>query len=223
MSYKSAEWYEQDNIDNMRKYYCTDEYHARNLLMLLGIPDNVKRVVEIGGCEGDLAEQVLSTFTGITRYTFIDESREAIEYADERLQDHKNIWIICEDIEKDNIISLFTPDVVLCTIFEHLNDDLEVIRHIPAGTTIIFTLPNFPWAGHVRHFANTQDIHDRYDGLIDIQNINYVDVLTDLSSFNEWLSNRWITKKCIWILKQFGWYVELIPHRIHYVCTGVKK
>lgn len=47
-------------------------------------------------------------------------------------------------------------------IFEHLDDDLAVIRQLPQGTRLIFSVPTFSSPSHVRFFRKNKAVHQYY-------------------------------------------------------------
>jgi len=56
--------------------------------------------------------------------------------------------------------------VVTCLEFlEHIDDDLELLVCIPAGTKVYATVPNFLYTSHVRHFADADSVKARYGSL----------------------------------------------------------
>ncbi|MCK4579390.1 MAG: glycosyltransferase [Candidatus Marinimicrobia bacterium] len=63
---------------------------------------------------------------------------------------------------------------VLLEVLEHLTRDIEVLRKIPAGKDIVFSVPSFDDPSHVRMFTETI-IRWRYRDVIRIQNITRFD------------------------------------------------
>jgi trans-aconitate methyltransferase len=62
------------------------------------------------------------------------------------------------------------PDVccyVLLEVLEHLDDDYDALRRIPPGCPIVFSVPNFWSASHVRRYAQPGDVFARYGTLLD--------------------------------------------------------
>lgn len=49
---------------------------------------------------------------------------------------------------------------------EHLDDDVDLIRRIPPGHELIFSVPNYPSAAHLRVFHDAGDIWRRYGELL---------------------------------------------------------
>lgn len=62
------------------------------------------------------------------------------------------------------------PDVccyVLLEVLEHLDDDLDALARIPAGSTVVLSVPNFWSESHVRRYAQPRDVFNRFGMLLD--------------------------------------------------------
>ena len=64
-------------------------------------------------------------------------------------------------------------DTYICTSFEHLEQDKEILKSLPFGY-IIFSVPNFDDPTHFRTFQNEDEIRYRYNNLIDIERIEVI-------------------------------------------------
>lgn len=51
-------------------------------------------------------------------------------------------------------------------VLEHLEGDLDLIQRIPPGLRLIFSVPNYPSAAHVRDFRLLREIWERYEPLV---------------------------------------------------------
>lgn len=58
--------------------------------------------------------------------------------------------------------------VVILEVLEHLNEDRELIKKIPVGKHIIFSVPAFDDPAHVRRFTSKTQVYERYSDLIKI-------------------------------------------------------
>lgn len=57
--------------------------------------------------------------------------------------------------------------VYVCSeVLEHLADDLGLVRQVPPGHRLLFTVPNFDSESHVRTFRRVGDLWERYAGLL---------------------------------------------------------
>ena len=52
---------------------------------------------------------------------------------------------------------------------EHLEDDVDLIRRIPPGHEIVFSVPNYGGEAHLRTFQNAGDAWQRYGHLLTFQ------------------------------------------------------
>jgi hypothetical protein len=53
--------------------------------------------------------------------------------------------------------------VVCLEMLEHIEDDLSIIKRIPSGTWILFSVPSYDYKSHVRHFASMGEVYKRYN------------------------------------------------------------
>lgn len=54
------------------------------------------------------------------------------------------------------------PMLVCAETLEHLEDDLLLIKKIPSGASVLFTIPTFDESAHVRWFPRKKDVIERY-------------------------------------------------------------
>lgn len=59
-------------------------------------------------------------------------------------------------------------------VMEHLDDDLGLLERLPKGATVVFSVPSFDSASHVRHFPVRGEAQRRYAGLVAITHVEYV-------------------------------------------------
>jgi len=106
------------------------------------------------------------------KYYGIDFSKDVIREA-KRISPDKTF--ICNDLLSDDINSLFTDDAIYVCIeaLEHIVRDMDVIRRIPSGSPVIFSVPNRDYESHVRYFKNQNVIINRYESLIDFDNCEW--------------------------------------------------
>lgn len=58
---------------------------------------------------------------------------------------------------------------VALEFLEHVEDDLGVIEAVPKGALMVFSVPTYDAAGHVRCFASPEEVVDRYGKLLELQ------------------------------------------------------
>jgi len=123
------------------------------------------------GCgSGQFGQMVLSR--GYKHYIGMDFSSKAIELARKRLSkiDADRYTLVCCDIEKNRdkiMLGRKFDIVVLCETLEHLNDDIGIVKRIPSGKLLVFSVPNRSGAGHVRWFDGMMDVLNRYEKFLD--------------------------------------------------------
>ena len=65
--------------------------------------------------------------------------------------------------------------VVAIEVLEHL-DDLRVLKLLPEGVTIIFSVPDFTYNTHVRFFESEFDVRERYAPYLDFAGTHTYDL-----------------------------------------------
>ncbi len=129
-------------------------------------------VCDIGCGPGQFAEVIKKKLPDI-RYIGIDFSSKAIKMSiDKKL----GFDFLCEDIMSFSYSNLNNDSTVylMLEVLEHLQADRDLLGLVPAGEKIIFTVPNFYSLGHVRFFVDKAKIIERYDSLIELQDITEV-------------------------------------------------
>jgi glycosyltransferase involved in cell wall biosynthesis len=128
---------------------------------------NLDRYIDIYKYVGQKARgKVLDVCCGTARlqeyikdYHGFDFSKEAIKKAN-----NKNVWL-GSAYEKKNFGDYDT--YVLIEALEHL-DDIRVLKNIPSGKNIIFSVPNFDDPAHIRIYTE-KIIRVRFTELLDIK------------------------------------------------------
>jgi glycosyltransferase involved in cell wall biosynthesis/SAM-dependent methyltransferase len=128
------------------------------------LPPGDVSIADLGCGTGRFAK--LLQLNGYTRYLGIDFSARRIEEA--------RSYVPSFRFEVGNV---FDPDLrslcrdcdvfVLTEVLEHIEDDRELIRSIPEGRLVVFSVPSFNSAGHVRRFEGHEQVRERYGDLLD--------------------------------------------------------
>ncbi|QDT06291.1 hypothetical protein K227x_47000 [Rubripirellula lacrimiformis] len=122
------------------------------------------QVLEIGCGSGQFAELLYRDLN--LGYLGVDISQEGIRQATQK--GLANYRFETADAIQSPILTDASYDTVVCTeVLEHIEQDLEMIQRIKAGTRCLCTIPNFPYVSHVRHFASCREVTERYGGLFD--------------------------------------------------------
>lgn len=105
-------------------------------------------------------------------YLGIDFSEGSVEEARRcnKKAGHQNAEFRCGSIFELDIAhelrELGPRAMVTCAeTLEHLEDDLELLSHIPARTHVLITVPMFDEEAHVRWFPHQLDVEERYGKL----------------------------------------------------------
>jgi 2-polyprenyl-3-methyl-5-hydroxy-6-metoxy-1,4-benzoquinol methylase len=128
--------------------------------MLTEIPN--PQILELGCGSGQFAHMLWDS--GYLCYSGVDFSETALGIA-QGLSPQVFEWADILEYEPnwDNF-----NVVVMLEVLEHITNDLELVKKIPSGKHIIFSLPSFDDPSHVRKFNTTEQVMDRYDKLIHI-------------------------------------------------------
>ena len=62
-----------------------------------------------------------------------------------------------------------------CEVLEHIESDLSAIELWRSGTICICSVPNFDYDTHVRFFASEAEVIHRYQGLIEVFQVERVE------------------------------------------------
>ncbi|MCI1946303.1 methyltransferase domain-containing protein [Clostridium luticellarii] len=162
--YESGGWNE-----TYFKHYSETQYFpiwSKSLEIIKNI-GNVK-IIDIGCGVGQFANFVFDS--GITNYKGIDFSEEAVKMAKIRNDKYRNLFKV-DNAYTSDIVNGDYNTAVMFEVLEHLNDDIGLIKRLKTGSNIIFSVPNFYSAGHVRWFNSKMDILKRYNAAVHVDNI----------------------------------------------------
>jgi len=148
------------------------EYAARyspsyeTVIKHLPEPRECNTVVDLGCGVGNFAKVFLGV--GYTKYLGIDFSPAIINYARERVPE---ATFIVGDLRSKETYEIFQKYRIFVSleVLEHIENDLEVIKNIPCGSLVIFSVPNFDGPFHVRHFESMVEVFERYSPFLDFE------------------------------------------------------
>ena len=169
-----AEAYNQFWLKNP-KYNSVHPYMQPMIELMLDFCPIPSDVLEVGAGFGRMAEMIIKEFKpkSYTAYEFsdsIDVMRELLSKSD---------YFDCiVTLIKDTFRGITRTEsydcVVAAEVFEHINWDLEFIEGLKSDTWVFFSVPTQYSKFHVRFFDDEQEIHDRFDELLDIRDIVFV-------------------------------------------------
>lgn len=124
-------------------------------------------IVDLGCGTGQFA-QMCKAYK--KKYAYgVDFSPQAILMANERCPDLK---FYLGDLMNPTVYNHDFYAVAVCLeVLEHVHEDRSIIENIPSGKRIIFGVPNFDSAGHVRMFKSKREIKERYGDLVSCTDI----------------------------------------------------
>jgi 2-polyprenyl-3-methyl-5-hydroxy-6-metoxy-1,4-benzoquinol methylase len=158
---RGSDFYDQSfrANDHWRQHYTRSPYYPLWLVVAdRMLRSNAGSVLDIGCGPGQVA--MLLRDKGFSKYLGIDFSRERIQQAKKVCPE---LEFVVADIFQSDLLRTHQYDTVICLEFlEHVERDLEVIEQIQPGSRFFGSVPNFPSAGHVRHFADADQTAKRY-------------------------------------------------------------
>ena len=123
-----------------------------------------RSILDLGCGPGQFAEFLAARLPD-TGYAGIDFSAVAIDHARKKCPQYRFEQV---ELPIRDFSALPAFDTIICTeVLEHVEFDREVLAAVPAGTSMIASVPNFDTFSHVRYFPTEKDVIDRYGLLID--------------------------------------------------------
>jgi len=136
--------------------------------------NNIKLVVDIGCGPGHFPEVIKKYNKNYNvKYIGIDFSKVAINISKKKFLNDQNYDFIVSDaleIDYNDLVKNYDIKDVLFTSFEfmeHISFDLQLLNILPSNYKFCWSVPSYPFRGHVRWFKTVKEIKDRYDKLID--------------------------------------------------------
>ncbi len=169
---KGADWYNKafTEVEEYHRHYTGSSYYFLWCVIVDRITrSGARRLIDLGCGPGQVAQYLHDK--SVPEYLGVDFSEKAIGLARERPVSSGFRFEI-GDLSQPGAVHAITNgyayDTVLSLEFlEHVEFDLLVLEQLRPGTRIFATVPNFPYASHVRHFKNGAEVRDRYGHLFD--------------------------------------------------------
>jgi len=161
---RDADWYDARyaSEEAYRIHYTATSYYFLWCVVAERMEQaGVGSVLEIGCGSGQFA--CLLRDRGMERYWGFDASRAAVELARSTCPQYE--FFVANALQTDLYTRLHYDAAICMEVLEHIEEDLDVLRNIPQGTTFFGTVPNFPYVSHVRHFADCAEVAERYGAL----------------------------------------------------------
>ena len=122
-------------------------------------------VLDIGCGPGQFANLLYDN--GITTYTGIDHSTEAVKLARQNVPAWEGRFI-AGDVFSPGILPNNFDIAVLFEVLEHMERDIELLTLFPEGKRVLFSVPSYSSPSHVRRFKTSQSVSKRYRRIVDI-------------------------------------------------------
>jgi 2-polyprenyl-3-methyl-5-hydroxy-6-metoxy-1,4-benzoquinol methylase len=131
---------------------------------LLPMVTGSEKIIELGCGPGQLANILIRAGKNYQRG--FDFSKVAISMAKNLNPENSLLF------DEANILELlnYPPDAtyIICEVLEHMDKDLELLSKLPGGAKVIFSVPNYMSASHVRCFDSYKSIMERYGKILSI-------------------------------------------------------
>jgi len=178
-SEKSKSWYDsayQQNIEKKGSTYMKSPGETHYIKVWEKVIEIIKKknkiaVLDIGCGPGQFGKLCLANKLGYIGWDF---SETAIQMAHKMNPNDKFRFKVCSDITKMPDIT-FPAVITMLEVLEHINYDIKVLNRIFCKV-LIFSVPNYDYRSHVRHFESEQEVRDRYGEVVPIEEIIPVNV-----------------------------------------------
>jgi 2-polyprenyl-3-methyl-5-hydroxy-6-metoxy-1,4-benzoquinol methylase len=132
----------------------------------LGWIRKVQRIYDLGCGPGQFVQLALKN--GYRVVKAVDFSETAISLAKKRCLKHAQIFNV-GDLKTSRVYAFLNYDIITAfEVFEHIQNDIFILRSIPVKKHIIFSVPNYGYRSHVRFFPKFRDVYSRYERYITI-------------------------------------------------------
>lgn len=174
---KGPEYYNKvySQVDNKYSTKEIPEGYIELWKAVTGFLNKDHYILDVGCGVGQFAAYLHSL--GFEKYTGIDFSIQALKKASKWVPDYNFLYMdVFHSYFNTFMISwmnVYPSDIVCLETLEHVKRDRELINSF-SGNHLIFSVPNFDCASHVRYFKSRQEVEQRYGGLIQIKDYKFI-------------------------------------------------
>ena len=152
------------------KHYTKSHYYNswKKAMKYLYLLPRDADILEVGCGVGQFANMLFDN--GFHNYHGIDYAEEAIRLAKQNNPQRAALFTASNAFH-DPLLEQQHDLVIMFEILEHIQDDLELLGRLPAGTRVLFSVPNFTDPTHVRTFADEATVRSRFSTVLDIVDV----------------------------------------------------
>lgn len=133
-------------------------------------------VTDLGCGTGRFAALLLGATSFQGYFVGIDFSPAAIVEAERYVGQPERAMFRVEDLRSYHPLKVVDREVFVCLeVLEHLDDDLGLLHRIWPGAQVIFSVPSYMSASHVRSFPRLADVFQRFGSLLELRRWSLVD------------------------------------------------
>jgi SAM-dependent methyltransferase len=131
---------------------------------------NINNVADLGCGEGHFAKVMVDRKQRPAVYWGVDLDLDIIQTARGRYPGWRFAY---GDFFSDKIQMEFVKfdGFLVLNVLEYLEKDEELLRTIPSGRPVIFSVPAFEPEGALRWFKNDVEVRERYSSIVQIQHL----------------------------------------------------
>lgn len=154
--------------EGMEHYY---EVWCEGINQIKNCVSPAKHIIDLGCGPGHFASLVGLHLDTIEKYEGYDFSQTAINMAKSLVGKDDRFKFYEKNLREFNFPKKNNLVVTMYEFLEHISFDLELISKIPPGTWVVFSVPSYDSAGHVRWFNYLEAVKNRYERLIKIESV----------------------------------------------------
>lgn len=133
-------------------------------------------VTDLGCGTGRFAGYLISATSFYGFFCGVDFSPASIAEAERYVGNPERVMFKVEDLRTFQPVQMVPNEVYTCLeVLEHLDDDLGLIRRIPAGAQFVFSVPSYMSASHVRCFHTLGSVFERFGAFLRIRRWSLID------------------------------------------------
>ncbi|MBE9141750.1 class I SAM-dependent methyltransferase [Planktothrix mougeotii] len=130
-----------------------------------------KHIIDLGCGPGHFAFLLASNLDILENYEGYDFSEVAINMAQFLIGKDMRFKFYQQDLRMFDFPQNNNFVVTMFEFLEHITFDLQLMSKIPVGSWVVFSVPSYDSAGHVRWFNSLEEVENRYEPLIRIENV----------------------------------------------------